>query len=109
MRSSWFKWVLIVAVLLVSSGSGAHTLADHAASKAAPCVTHQHHHDADHHLSHDCCCTCSSCPADLVTPAEPSAPRSVAYDLRLAPEPASPLASRFPSPELDPPRPGALS
>jgi len=110
MRSSWFKWMLIVAVLLMSGSGGAHTVADHhAASKALPCAVHQHHHDGDHHLSHECCCSCSACPADLVLPAEPDAPHSVAYDLRLTPEPASPLASRFPSPELDPPRPAAVS
>lgn len=109
MRSSWFTWVLVVAALLISSGSGAHTLADHAAAKASPCATHQHHPDADRHLSHECCCTCSACPADLVTPAEPETPHSIAYGLHLAPAPASPLASRSPSPELDPPRPVALS
>jgi len=108
MRLPWLKWMLIAAVLLMSGGSGAHSIADHHA-KAAPCVTHRHHHDGDRHPAHECCCSCPACPADLVLPAEPDAPHSVAYDLRLAPEPASPLASRFSSPELDPPRPGALS
>jgi len=113
-RSVWFKWVMIFALLLVSSGGHAHAVADHARVEATPCAAHEHHHDGDHSKSRaaaghqDCCCACA-CLADLIAPAEPAAPRLVAYDLHLAPEPASPLASRFLAPELDPPRPGALS
>lgn len=113
MRSPWLKWLLVFAVLLVSSGGNAYALADHAAPQAKPCAAHEHHAGADHQ-SHaathqDCCCGCFSCPSGLVTPVEPAAPNPVAYDLHLAPAPASPLAERFPSPELDPPRPGTLS
>lgn len=108
MRTSWVKWVLIVAALLISSGGKAHDIADH-----APCAVHEHHHDSDHHhhaAGHqECCCTSGACLSVLVMPAEPDAPYPVAYSLHLAPELASPLASRSPSPELDPPRPSALS
>jgi len=114
-RSFWFKWVMIIALLLVSSGGHAQAVADHARAEATPCAAHDHHHhDSDHSQSHgaaghqDCCCSCA-CLTDLIMPPEPAAPLQVAYDLHLAPEPASPLASRFLSPELDPPRPSALS
>ena len=110
-RSFCFKWVMIVALLLVSSGGHAHAVADHARTEATPCAAHDHHHDGDHSKSaghQDCCCSCA-CLTGLITPAEPTAPRPVAYDLHLTPERVSPLASRFLSPELDPPRPSALS
>jgi hypothetical protein len=114
-RSFWFKWVMIIALLIVSSGGHAHAVADHAVTEATPCAAHDHHHhDSDHSQSRgaaahqDCCCSCAYL-TDLITPAEPTAPRPLAYDLRLAPEPAARLASRFLSPELDPPRPSALS
>lgn len=115
MRSPWFKWLLVFAVLLVSSGGNAHALADHAAPQAKPCAAHEHHSDdSGPHKAHaaghqECCCSCFSCPSGLVTPVETAAPNPIAYSLHLAPELASPLAERFLSPELDPPRPGTLS
>jgi hypothetical protein len=111
MRSSWFKWLLILAVLLVSSGGHAHAVADHAVAKAQSCALHQHQdHVPSRPDSHpECCCTCLACPAGLVAPAEAAAPHPVAYGVTLAPERASPLASRSLSPELDPPRPGTPS
>ncbi len=114
-RSFWFKWVLIAALLLGSGGGHAHAVADHAWAEATPCAAHEHHHhDGDHAKSQaaaghqDCCCSCA-CPTGMITPAEPAAPRPVAYDLHLTPPLAPPLAGRFLSPELDPPRPDALS
>jgi hypothetical protein len=115
MRSPWLKWLLVFAVLLLSSGGNAHALADHAAPRAKPCAAHDHHAaGADHHKPHaaghqDCCCSCFSSPSGLVTPVESVAPIPVAYDLHLTPARASPLAERFISPELDPPRPGTPS
>lgn len=108
MRSSWFKWLLILAVLLVSSGGTAHSFADHAGAQAAPCAAHRHHHEAA--SSHkECCCSCFACPSGLVAPIEPAAPHLIAYDLHLVPARAMPLASRALSPELDPPRPDAVT
>ena len=113
MRPSWFKWMLIVAALFAASGNR-HSFADHAVSQAQPCATHAHH-DTDHRDSQnaaehrECCCSCFDCPATLVTPFEESAARPVAYSLHWVPGRASPLANRSPAPELDPPRPGALS
>jgi hypothetical protein len=113
MRFSWLKWMLIVAALFVASGN-AHAFAGNAAAKTAePCAAH--HHDAGHHHSHglighdDCCCSCANCPAGLIAPFEAGAPSQVAYDLDLAPSLAAVLADRTQPPELDPPRPGALS
>ena len=112
MRFSWLKWMLIVAALFVASGN-AHAFSDHAASRTAePCATH-HHHNAGHQhglIGHDeCCCSCFNCPAGLIAPLEASAPSQVAYDLHLTPSLAAVLANRTQPPELDPPRPSALS
>ena len=107
MRFSWIKCMLIVAALFVASRN-AHAFADHAASRTAePCAAH-HHHDAGH--QHDeCCCSCFNCPAGLIAPFEASAPGQIAYDLHLMPSLAAVLAERSLPPELDPPRPSALS
>jgi len=105
--------MLIVAALFVAGGN-AHAFADHAAPQAQPCAEH-HHLDSDHHQSHgaaghqECCCSCFNCPASLITPFEDSPPRPAAYASRLTPDRAAPLANRFLPPELDPPRPSALS
>ena len=104
MRFSWLKWMLVVASLFVASGN-AHAFSDHAGPKAAePCAAHHHTHHHD-----DCCCSCVSCPASLVAPFEASAPSRIAYDLHLTPSLAPVLANRTLPPELDPPRPSALS
>ena len=103
MRPSWFKWVLIVAALLISSGGHAHSIADHTAAHQ------QHHHHHNPAGQQECCCSGFACLTVMVMPAQIDAPRPVAYSLHLAPEPAAPLASRLISPELDPPRPAALS
>lgn len=110
MRASWFKWLLVFTVLLMSSGGNAHAHSDHAVAHATPCEAHEHHQGGDHQKSHqECCCTCLACPSGLVMAIEPAAPNPVAYELDLAPARAAPLASRFLSPELDPPRLSALS
>jgi len=107
MRFSRLKWMLIVAALFVAGGNG-HAFADHAAPKIAePCATH-HHHDAGHQHD-DCCCSCFNCPAGLIAPFEANAPGQIAYDLHLTPSLATALANRTQPPELDPPRPSALS
>jgi hypothetical protein len=103
MRSSWLKCVLIAALLFLSNGSHAHTLADHAGSQAMPCAGHHHHHDQDHR---QCCCDGFACLADLIAPAGLDAPHPVAYSLTLTPRGVFPLADRFQPPELDPPRSG---
>jgi hypothetical protein len=103
MRSSWLKWMLIVAALFVAGGT-AQAFADHLVKKAEPCAAH-HHQDADHQ---QCCCGCLDCPAGLISPADEAGhPR--APGLGLAPVRVPPLASRFLPPEPDPPRPDALS
>jgi hypothetical protein len=113
MRLSWLKWIAIVAALFVASGN-AHAFADHAMPKTEQCLVHQHH-DGQHRHFHgtvsleECCCSCASCPAGLMTPLDGLVPHPAPYAADLAPAPASPLANRFLLPELDPPRPIALS
>ena len=97
--------MLVVAALFVASGN-AHAFAHHAVPKAEPCAAHHHHHDTGHQ---DCCCSCFNCPAGLIAPFEASAPGRVAYALHLAPSLAATLTDRPQPPELDPPRPSALS
>ncbi|GEM_PF-3793344 len=109
MRFSWLKWMLVVAALFVASGN-AHAFADHAGPHADPCAAHHHHDAGGHRHSHDdCCCSCFNCPAGLIAPFEASPPGQIAYDLDLAPSLAAAPATRTQPPELDPPRPGALS
>src|SRR5579859_1567690 len=105
--------MLIVAALCVAGGN-AHAFADHAAPRVEPCEAHSHHEPGDRHSQgaaghQQCCCSCFSCPVSLITPFEGSTARPVAYASRLTPSKAAPLANRFSPPELDPPRPSALS
>jgi hypothetical protein len=113
MRSSWVKWLAVVAVIFMASGN-AHASSEHAHFHSVPCA---HHHEADEsHAAHnhaadakECCCRCLGCPSALVEPFADLTPRSVTYEQRWLPARSEVLVDRPLSPELDPPRPGALS
>ena len=102
MRSSRLKWMLIAMILFIASGNAhAHAATAHAAAQAEPCATH--HHQAAQHS--DCCASCINCPSGIILPLEAGIANRAAYTVRLAPDRAAPLTSRFVSPEPGPPRP----
>ena len=125
MRSLLMKClVLVLSLALVSGNAHAALSLDGAAAPSVPCAEgHEHHHalaidvsdaannhDKRHHHAGDaCCCECLGCTAAMVlTP--PVALISLRFVRGIHIErAASSLAGRVLGPELDPPRPSALT
>ena len=116
MRRLRLRFLSILLAISLIAGN-AHAWHGHHASLRASeqCQGEQHHdgttHDHDRHQASDtdCCCDCLGCtpatmpiPDVLAGPTEPVVP--VQYALNV-----SPLSERTLLPDLDPPRPSALS
>jgi len=113
MGTSWVKLLVVAAALFIASGTAhAHAKAPHEESLSAPCAAHDHK-DAGHPQNAgddgDCCCGCFNCASGIILPPNAIAPSLVAFDMAFGPPRATPLKSHMFSPELDPPRPIALS
>src|SRR5438128_1279019 len=116
MRSLWVRCLVVLLTVALASGN-AHAALHIGGAHPEPCPERRAHHTGktspDHQHRHDnglaCCCDCLGCTSAVYLPPELSVtPAGLAAQVHYDALTAS-LSGRALLPELDPPRPGALT